>query len=321
MDFRGADDSLNHFVDISQDVNALNELAYNRQVSIADVNEDGWLDIALGADNDGIFDVLAIDGSDQDRFPHPTDAGACFWYGQENFAWTEATEVAGLDNLNDNYLEWYDFFQKQVTPALYWKPNPVPAQPGLDPQRFACRRPYYADAAYADFDNDGWLDLVILDRRQMDEVVKGRAVLYMNNQDGTFTRKTTEFSGIDATGISCEAADLNNDGLIDLIIAGDPDNSGMPCYAEEFEDKVFMNTGLHGAADNHWLRFRFEGINHAQLIGARVELLDPGNGNLLGFRGIYTNQTYKSSSALEAHFGLGDKTCADLRVKIGRAHV
>ena len=464
-----AQDSMNNFLDVSQQMNALNPLAYNRQVSIADVNEDGWLDIAIGADNvaaafeglpksalfvfqpsgnqfingiyqdiggtsnvpdfggfylnpakdkagpnitlrdadndgdidlfqgchtfaaeapsyhplspaeyrqgiftwrnelkdlgtfkyskdslngmaqearmdydtasqtlvrmnpadsayglsylffadvdnDGIYDVLAMDGSDRDRFPHPTDAGASFWYGQGDFSWNESTTSAGLNNLNDTYIDWYSFFLKQVTPALYWKPNPPASQPGLDPQRFAHRRAYHADAAFADFNNDGWIDLVVLDRRQQKNVVSSRTKLYMNNGDGTFSRKTTEFSGIDASGISLEAVDLNNDGLVDLVISGDPDNSGMPCYAEEFEDKVYMNTGLHGAADNNWLRFAFSGINHARLIGARVELFDPNNGNLIGFRGIYTNHTYKSSSALEAHFGIGERSCADLQI-------
>ena len=464
-----AQDSINNFLDVSQQMNARNPLAYNRQVSIADVNEDGWLDIAIGADNvaaafeglpksalfvfqpsgnqftngsyqdiggtsnvpdfggfysdpakdkagpditlrdvdndgdidlfqgchtfaaeapsyhplspaeyrqgiftwrnelkdlgtfeyskdslngmaqearmdydtasqtlvrmnpndsayglsylffadvdnNGIYDVLAVDGSDRDRFPHPTDAGASFWYGLGNFSWRESTKSAGLNNLNDTYLDWYSFFQEQVTPALYWKPNPPASQPGLDPQRFARRRAYHADAAFADFNNDGWIDLVVLDRRQQKNVVSSRTKLYMNNGDGTFSRKTTEFSGIDASGISLEAVDLNNDGLVDLVISGDPDNSGMPCYAEEFEDKVYMNTGLHGAADNNWLRFAFSGINHARLIGARVELFDPNTGHLIGFRGIYTNHTYKSSSALEAHFGIGKRSCADLRI-------
>lgn len=466
-----AQDSLNRFEDVSQQMNALNPLAYNRQVSVADVNEDGWLDIAIGADNvaaafeglpqaallvfqpsgsqftngvyqdiggtaripdfggfyldpardkagpditlrdvdndgdidlfqgchtfpaeapsthpyspaeyrqgiftwknelkesgafnyakdirngiaqearmeydeeaqilirrnpadsayglsylffadvdnNGIFDVLAVDGSDRDRFPHPIDAGASFWYGEGDFTWTEATSSAGLNSLNDTYLDWYRFFQEAVTPALYFKPNPVPAQPGLDPPRFAQRRAYHADAAFADFDNDGWVDLVVLDRRQQENVVSSRTKLFMNNGDGTFSRKATTFSGIDASGISLEASDLNNDGLVDLIISGDPDNSGMPCYAEAFEDKVYMNTGSYGAAENNWLRFRFSGITHAQLIGARVELYEANTNNLIGFRGIYTNHTYKSSSALEAHFGLGNKTCADVKITL-----
>ena len=214
-------------------------------------------------------------------FLHPTDAGANFWYGQSNFSWTEATISAGLNSLNDTYLDWYSFFQEQVTPALYWKPNPVPAQPNLDHQRFAFRRAYHADAAFAAFNNDGWIDLVVVDRRQQKNVVSSRAKLYMNNGNGTFSRKTTGFSGIDASGISLEACDLNNDGLVDLVISGDPDNSGMPCYAEKFEGNVYMNTGLHGAANNNWLRFGFSGISHSRLIGARVELYDPKSVNLI----------------------------------------
>jgi hypothetical protein len=465
-----AGDSIGHFQDVSQELNALNALAYNRQISIADVDRDGWLDIAIGADNiaaafeglpksalyiyqpsgnaytdgtyqdvggtstvpdlggfaldpaidracpnlmlrdvdrdgdmdivqgchslsaeapsshpyspaeyrqgvftwknqleesgnfgytkdtlngmaqsarmeydstsgtlvrmdptdsavglsytfsgdvdnDGKMDVLAIDGSDKDRQPHPIqDVGARFWYGQGGFAWTEATSSAGLSGLNDDYSELYNFFQDSITLSLYFKPDTVPAQPGLDPPRFAHRRPYHSDAAFADFNNDGWLDLVVLDRRQRDRVVTPRAQLYMNDGDGTFTRKTTVFSGLDATGISCEAADLNNDGLMDLIVSGDPDNSGLACWAQNYENKVYMNSGLHGAASNHYLRFRFEGISHAELIGARVELFDPSNGSLVGMRHIHMDPSYKSTAPLQAHFGLGNRSCADLKV-------
>lgn len=273
--------------------------------------------LAFGdVDNDGFLDALAFDASDRDRFPAPRDVGAVFWYNDGGFSWTEATAAAGLNSLNDTYLEWYSFFGEPVTPSLFFRPQPVTAQPGLEPPRFANRRAYHADATFADFNNDGWLDLVVLDRRQQEKVVKKRSKFYLNNGNGTFTPKTTAFSGIDASGISCEAADFNNDGLVDLLIAGDPDNSGMPCHAQEFEDKVYLNTGLHGAAENNWLRFRFAGVAHARLIGARVELFDPVDQSLLGMRGIYTDQTYKSSSVLEAHFGLGEQDCADLKVTL-----
>jgi hypothetical protein len=267
--------------------------------------------------NDGQLDALAFDTNDPSVSPTPQDVSAQFWYNQGGFSWQEATDSAGLGNLNDTYIQWYQFFQQNVIPPmLAFQPQPRASQPGLQPMPYGRRNAYHADAAFADFNNDGWQDLVVLDRRQQENIVDKRTKLYMNDGDGTFTRKPTTFSGIDASGISCEAVDFNNDGLLDLLISGDPDNSGMPCHAEAFEDKVYLNTGHHGADDNHWLRLRFAGATPAELIGARVEIFDPVSGQLEGMRGLYTNHTYKSSGPLEAHFGLGQDTCVDLKVTL-----
>ena len=128
--------------------------------------------------------------------------------------------------------------------------------------------------------------------------------------------KPTTFSGLDSTGISGEAADLNNDGLLDLVIACDPDNSGGGLAGvgpERYDDKVYVNTGAHGAAQNHWLRLRFSGIKDAELIGARVELTASGRKQ---YRWIHSNHSYKSGGALDAHFGLGKHDRADLTVAL-----
>jgi hypothetical protein len=125
--------------------------------------------------------------------------------------------------------------------------------------------------------------------------------------------KPTTFSGLDGAGISGEAADLDNDGLLDLVFAADPDNSGVVLSMAGYESKVYWNTGLHGAKENHWLRVRFSGVTHAKLIGARVEVAAAGRRQ---YRWIHPNHSYKSSGALEAHFGLGKQTTVDLKVTL-----
>ena len=99
-------------------------------------------------------------------------------------------------------------------------------------------------------------------------------MLFMGKGDGTFELKPTAFSGLDASGICGQVADLNNDGLLDILFAADPDNSGLSSGLERYEDKAYWNTGLHGARGNHWLRLRFSGVSDAELIGARVEVRD-----------------------------------------------
>jgi hypothetical protein len=74
---------------------------------------------------------------------------------------------------------------------------------------------YSLGAAAADFDNDGWTDLFVANA--------GRNTLYRNNGDGTF-RDFTAVSGLGskpADTLSVHAAwfDLDNDGLLDLIVS------------------------------------------------------------------------------------------------------
>jgi hypothetical protein len=160
---------------------------------------------------------------------------------------------------------------------------------------------------------------VVLDRLESPTRPVNPAALFMNRGDGTFEMKPTTFSGLDTTGISGEAADLNNDGLLDIVIACDPDNSGggrAGVGPERYQDKVYINTGEHGARQNHWLRLRFSGIKDAGLIGARVQLYDPASEKLLGTRWMYSNHSYKSGGPLEAHFGLGKRASVNLVVTL-----
>ena len=211
-------------------------LAY---LTVADVN------------NNGLFDVIAVDGSDPTFTPKTLDAGGQFWRNLGDFRFANVTlsgfqqsgcprcfiladarrprgsAVNGLDSLNATYEAWYEFFDNPVTPQLMTPIVPInalTAQPGLDSIRPLDLRPYHADVIFADFDNDSWMDFVVLDRREA-TLLETRAIFYHNQGNGEFEPLPTTLSGLDGTGIAGEAADLNNDGLIDLLIAGDPDNS------------------------------------------------------------------------------------------------
>ena len=148
--------------------------------------------------------------------------------------------------------------------------------------------------------------------------ITARAILFLNRGDGTFEPQPTTFSGLDDNGICGEAADLDNDGLLDLVFAADPDNSGLAQSADRYESRVFWNTGLHGAHSNHWLRLRFAGVKDAELTGARVEI---AAGDLRQTRWVHTKHSYKSGGALEVHAGLGPRAAADVKVTLpgGRA--
>lgn len=265
-------------------------------------------------DNDARLDAI---GFRLTRFAtDPTVAR--FWYNEGDYQFRHATDEAGLSRLRDSYKAWYDFFGADppdidgpLTSRERWRLiGTKPGQSRLESP------PQYADAAFADFDNDGWLDLVVVDRL-VHQKVETRSFLFMNQGDGTFEAKSTTFSGLDATGLSVEAADLNNDGLVDLVIGADPDNTGQATTLDAYESIVYKNTGRHGARDNHWLRLRFSGVSDAELLGAHVTAHPTGEGEgVLGMRGLYNNRSYRSHHPLQAHFGLADRSAVDVQVRL-----
>src|SRR6266436_4569061 len=70
-------------------------------------------------------------------------------------------------------------------------------------------------AAWGDFDDDGFIDLVVGNQGS-------RNLLYRNNGDGTFTQITTGplVSFVLAVGAGMALADYDNDGHLDVIAGG-----------------------------------------------------------------------------------------------------
>ena len=77
-------------------------------------------------------------------------------------------------------------------------------------------------AAFFDYDNDGWLDILILSGSRFgDPPPDASTRLYKNNRDGTFTDVTRK-AGLFRTGYSygVTVGDYNNDGFEDLFLTG-----------------------------------------------------------------------------------------------------
>lgn len=77
-------------------------------------------------------------------------------------------------------------------------------------------------AAFFDYDNDGWLDILVLSGSRFgDPPSNASNRLYKNNRDGTFT-DVTEKAGLFRTGYmyGVTVGDYNNDGYEDLFITG-----------------------------------------------------------------------------------------------------
>lgn len=171
-------------------------------------------------DNDGDLDIVAV-GTYQ---PH------ALFRNNGDGTFTNTADEAGVadprggwgslfaDYDNDGYLDLYITRGGWSGPAentLYHNNGDgtftdVTHTAGVaDPQSSFC-------AAWADYDNDGYLDLYIADGVIGDGAAN---VLYRNNGDGTFTN-TAEAAGVADTGNSLGTAwgDYDKDGHIDLHV-------------------------------------------------------------------------------------------------------
>src|SRR6201981_667541 len=79
-----------------------------------------------------------------------------------------------------------------------------------------------AGCAFLDYDNDGWMDIYLLNSGRCDFFAPSqllRNALYRNNRDGTFT-DVTERAGVSGGGYGMGAAvgDYNGDGWPDLYV-------------------------------------------------------------------------------------------------------
>lgn len=113
---------------------------------------------------------------------------------------------------------------------------------------------YHADALMEDFDNDGDVDILVADRREADGMWGIlRNMLFLGDGRGGFKPVATQISGIDRNSIAMEAADLNDDGLLDVVLLNSPFNSYPPNLpmvpplpADRRLNSVYWNTGAHG---------------------------------------------------------------------------
>ena len=106
--------------------------------------------------------------------------------------------------------------------------------------------------AFIDYDNDGWIDLFLLNGRRLEDVPAGATNrLYHNNRDGTFT-DVTEKAGLQCCGwaMGVCAGDYDNDGFEDLFVTYYGQNklfhnNGNGTFTDVTEKAGLLQPGIH----------------------------------------------------------------------------
>jgi hypothetical protein len=153
-----------------------------------------------------------------------------------------------------------------------------------------------------DFDNDGWKDLFVAQGHVFDNVQSYdgglrylEPPLFALNRAGRF-EKADAGTSEPMSGRGAAFGDTNNDGWMDVIVTR---LGGTPL--------LFENRSA-SAAKSHWLGIQLEGVkSNRDGLGARVDV----NGQT---RFAATSGSYLSASDPRLHFGLGDKSHADVEI-------
>jgi hypothetical protein len=290
------------FTDVTVSSGIAREFGPGLGVATADFNRDGWIDIYVANDgkenqlwlnkHDGTFENgallsgVALPVTGKAEASMGVDAGDFDDDGDDDLFVTELTGEGSNLYVNDGS----GVFEDRSGPSALGPPS-VPFT-GFG-------------TAWADFDNDGWLDLlsvngtvqIIESLRQAKDPfpLHQRKLLFRNLGNGRFEDASARGgAALAASDVARGAAfgDVDNDGDVDVLIG----NNNGPV-------RLLIN---QGAGSRHWLGLRLTGVGGRDMLGARVEIVRKGTSSR--WRRARADGSYASSNDPRIVVGLGDSS-------------
>ncbi|TAM84439.1 MAG: CRTAC1 family protein [Acidobacteria bacterium] len=277
---------------------------YGLGVLWTDVDGDGWPDLYVANDTgpnflyhnkqNGTFEEIgfvagvAVGDDGQEQGSMGVAAGDYLHTGRPALFVTNFSEEYNALYRNDSKLEYTDVSYASKTASI--------------------SIPYLGwGTAFFDYDNDGWLDLIVVNGHvypQVDQADLGtsyrqRILLFHNNRDGTFSEVASDCGHalmVPRVSRGVAFGDIDNDGDIDIVIEN---LDGKPT--------VLRNDGGNR---NNWISIRLQGNGpNRDAIGAKVKVVA---GDLVQWGEVRAGGSYLSASDLRLHFGLEKRTSIDL---------
>ena len=290
------------FEDVTVAARVDKEFGHGLGIVTADFNDDGWIDIYVANDgdpnqlwinqkngtfiNDALLAGAAVNRNGQTEAGMGVDAGDVDGNGTEDIFVTHL-----MDETNILYLN--------LGQALF-EDRTREAGLGMPGRRFTG-----FGTLFLDYDNDGWLDLIVVNGavQLLPDLVREKNPfplgqpnqLFRNTGKGSFVEVVAEagpeFPLLEVSrGVA--AGDVDNDGDTDLLIA----NNNGPA-------RLLLN---NAGNQNHWLGVRLVGKNGRDMLGAKVDIVTTTNSVLR--RRVRTDGSYLSGNDPRVLVGLGQVT-------------
>jgi len=261
----------------------VNEVVHSACASWADYDNDGDLDLFVGAESGGINRLYRNNGNG--AFTRITSGPVASEGGSSvGCAWGDYDNDGDLDLFVANFDGKCNYLYRNLGNGTFEK-----VQAG----QIVTDASHSVSCCWGDYDNDGFLDLFVANYKGQNDF------LYHNNGDGTFTKITSGSIVNDRRNSrGCAWGDYNNDGFLDLFVTSEV---GEP-------NSLYRNNPNM----NHWLKLKLIGTSsNRAAIGAKVRVAAAIRGTTIWqLREISGGSGYTSQNALEAHFGLGDASQA-----------